>query len=148
MLRSVCGWRNMNEWIMKERKKLFLAHKRLDLIPFLHFLLPSSCLSWFRGCNSKEQRPPPPPFSQDPVLSSYENTCNQARVPTSFLLSSFICFNFQHHFPPSCSSLDKRLHLAVELKSFLSRKYPPQAAGAPRYCWVLKHKIWETGSFF
>ena len=60
-----------------------------------------------------------------PVSSSCENTCYQARVNPCFLPSHNISFSFQPHFRPSCFSLDKPLHLILELlKTLLGQKYP------------------------
>lgn len=59
-----------------------------------------------------------------PVSSSRENTCYQTHVNPCFLLSHNISFNFQPHFHPSCSSLDKHLHLVLELLKPLGSKIP------------------------
>lgn len=79
--------------------------------------------------NSRDTRPPLLASQRPSLIFSREHlsgTCYH-QLPA---LPPFICFNFQHHFLPSCSSLDKEEQTLEWLKSFLGQNYPPQAAGA------------------
>ena len=65
------------------------------------------------------------------VSSSCENTCYQARVIPCFLPSHNISFSFRPHFRPSCFSLDKPLHLILELLKTVVSKIPSGFPGGP-----------------